>query len=380
MKAEFLFIWAMVLMLGGCAHSSKTAREGAIPIDLGKAGTCSFYDIFSRMDIIPLETNEESLLAFRGGEPYKMVLHNGKFFFLDKEGIFIFNSNGGFENKIHKPGKGPGEYLVLNDFIVNRFTGDIELLSAMGYINVYDSLGMEFKKTIRLPEEILAVHYFMNLTPDVYVFFADSREGNKMLFYSVKENKILGETYDVPVWLTMKTILKHNRNPFYVYDDTVYFAQVYDGNIFTVNDTAPYLTSKYAWDLGEHTLELSVIPPDKDIFFYLDFVRNLQSKYATLFMIYSENAKYYFTNFTYKNKPYHLVINKQRNNYMLFEKFEEGFRCMPFCVDEKAAYFATTPNFLNTVINPDLLDEENLKRYRNIQSDDNPIVVKYTFK
>lgn len=377
-RINWLFVTIMVMAAVGCFQHSKNRQKEFI--DLDNPQSVSFYDIFSRIDLIPLETSEESILNFSTGAPEKMMLSENRFYFLEKEGVLIFDADGKFINKIHKLGKGPGEYLLLSDCNVNRYTGNVELLSAMGYVNVYDSLGKEFKKTFRLPDEVLAVDYFVNLTPQTYAFLSNSRSGNKMLIFSEKENKLIQDTYKLPDWLLRKTTLKHNRSPFYIYDDTVCFTQVYDGKVFNLSPEPPYLSSRYALNFDDKTLDLSVVPPDKEIDFYMNFVRNLKSKYAIQFFIYAENSRYYFTRFTYRNRPHHLILDKQNNSFLLFEKFKEGFQCFPLCIDEKAVYCCASKNFLNFVLVPEVLDKENLEKYENIKEDDNPIIVKYTFK
>lgn len=129
-RINWLFVTIMVMAAVGCFQHSKNRQKEFI--DLDNPQSVSFYDIFSRIDLIPLETNEESVLNFSTGAPEKMMLSENRFYFLEKEGVLIFDADGRFINKIHKLGKGPGEYLLLSDCNVNRYTGDVELLSAMG--------------------------------------------------------------------------------------------------------------------------------------------------------------------------------------------------------------------------------------------------------
>lgn len=56
-----------------------------------------------------------------------------------------------------------------------------ELMSAAGYINVYDSLGVTYKHTIKVPSYIRAVSYFANMAPDRYLFFSTRKKEEKKL-------------------------------------------------------------------------------------------------------------------------------------------------------------------------------------------------------
>lgn len=78
------------------------------------------------IDIIPLETTDESLLSNIG----RLIFHKGHFYILDgtRRGIFVFDEKGRFVRKIGKQGGGPGEYSSILFFDV---MGDSLFVSSM---------------------------------------------------------------------------------------------------------------------------------------------------------------------------------------------------------------------------------------------------------
>src|SRR5690606_24369174 len=134
---------------------------------------------------------------------------------------------------ISKKGRGAGEYVSISDFHINRYTGNLEILSEFGNINIYDPMGDEFLETIKLP--FSAVHYFCNISPDIYCFYS-SAQGGEIVFYSkAKSQKIGNSNYKLPEWLR-STIYSPSKSPFYIYKDSVCFEQLYNGDVSTITE------------------------------------------------------------------------------------------------------------------------------------------------
>ncbi len=383
MKNVFI-VFILISFLFSCSSPQRHSKKGEamVEIDANRDNEVSIFDLCSKVEIIPLETNPHSLLTFPIGEPDRVIMNEGKFYFLDvkQEAVIIFDEDGNFQQKIDKRGDGPGEYLSLSDFTINRFTGNLELLSALGrYINVYDSSGETFLERIKLPDEVPVVHYFHHVTPDIYVCYS-SAKGERLYFFSKKESDIVkGEDYSLPEWFN-RTVFSPSKNPFYLYKDSLFFQQMYNGDVYAVSSTDCRLAPRYIWDLGAYTFDWHDIPENQTMKYYLDFSKKISMKYAVLFQIHCENSMYYFTRFKFKNRFKHLVLNKETNEYLLFDQFKEGFHCLPLAIDERAMYAFISPAFLDFVVKPSVLDEANRRKYEQIKEDDNPVIIKYIFK
>lgn len=381
---KFFLLPVIITLFFSCSSSRKDSKnsDNGLKIEANRNDEVSVFDFFSKIEVIPLQTDSNSLLIFPLGEPDRVLMNEGKFYFLDKkqEVVIIFDQEGKFLNKIDRKGNGFGDYSSLSDFNINRFTGNIELLSDQGrYINVYDHSGEAFLERINFSDDVPVVHYFHHLTPDIYALFS-SAKGGDLYFFSKKASKMIkGEEYSLPEWIN-RTVFSSSKNPFYIYNDSLFFQQMYNGNVYSISSTNNRLTPHLIWDFGAYTFDLSDIPKDETISYYLDFSKKISTKYATLFKIYCENSACYFTRFKFKNRFKHLILNKKTNEYVLFDQFKEGFHCLPLVVDEESMYAFISPTFLDFVIKPSVLDEENRQKYEQIKEDDNPVIIKYTFK
>ena len=374
MKKVCLFIIYLFVLVACDQNSQKEKQEGAIFIDIDNLKELSFYDIFTKVELFPLETKNESLIQ----NIDKVVMHNGLFYILDEmlKVILVFDQEGGYVRMINKHGNGPGEYTEINDF---RFSnGDLELLSPMAGIYVYDTLGITYKHCIRLPHTLLAAHYFVDIASEEYLFFSNSAKDDKMFFYNSKLDTITGRTYNMPKYLLMSTLYHHNYSPFYDYNGIPHFVQGHDGAVFILEDGE--LLPKYQWDFGEYNFELENLTPDKDIRYYLMYHQITGKKYASIFITYCENSRYYATQFCLKNKIYKLFYDKVNQYPVVFNRFKEVDIVAPKILDESFAYSIVSSEALDRFINPDLLDEDNKKRYDSVNPDSNPIIIRYTFK
>lgn len=345
-------------------------------VDLDNLSSPSFNDYFLKLEIIPLELNNETLIQDVLGQ----IWYNNKLYVLDQKQkiVFIFDQEGNFIRKIDKCGNGPGEYTDLADFQLNRFTGDLELLSPMGGILRYDSLGNVFKGYIPLPPTIGAVQQFSAVSPEVYLYFCEAREGNKIVAYDIKKNKIISELYDKPKFVFFSTLYHHTYTPFYIFENKVHFIQAYNGDVFTFEDGE--LSPKYLWNFGKYNFEITDLEDNKDIPYYLEHYRTIGSKYATIFIAYVENSKYYITQFSFQKKMCTLIYDKKNNRSVVFNSFKEGHRLIPTYIDESAVYCFAESRVLPIVVNRDELSEENQRIYDSIDAESNPVILKYTLK
>jgi hypothetical protein len=385
MKIHLIFMLVITsYFLFSCNSNSISLRneKEMIEIDLDREDRISIKDLFSKVEIIPLETNKNSLLSFPIGEPDRIIVNEKKYYFLDQKQnvIVVFNPDGSFLKTINKKGNGPEEYVSLDDIAINRFSGNLEVLSSIGrYINVYNASNDTLIERIKFPEKLPVVHNFHHLTSDIYVFFAQPDKA-EIYFYSKNSKEIIQSDYSLPEWFNQKTVFVTTKNPFYVYNDSLRFVQIYNGDVFSISPADYKLHPKFIWNFGQANFAPDVLPKDKSMEYYLDLLKKISINYAVLFQIYQENSNYYFTRFKFKNRYKHLVFDKKKNEYMLFEKFKEGGQCVPQWIDEEAIYTFIPPAFIHLIINESFFNEEDKSKYLLLKEDENPVVIKYNFK
>lgn len=116
MKNVFLFL-VLVLFFISCSLKKNVAPANVFSITIDeKHKSLSADSVFSSVKYIPLETTKESLMY----EIFKLQIINNNIYILDAKQhvIMLFDNNGRFLNKINRTGKGPGEYLSIDDFFV----------------------------------------------------------------------------------------------------------------------------------------------------------------------------------------------------------------------------------------------------------------------
>lgn len=127
----------------------KNSEPIVIDVDNFRGERIYYSNIFNNVKIIPLETNQKSLI----GDIYRINIIDNNIFILDRfnaKSLFIFTKEGEFIRKIGSLGKGPGEYLSPDDFCYDIQNNEILLLDGKTQkINVYDLYG-NFKRNIHI--------------------------------------------------------------------------------------------------------------------------------------------------------------------------------------------------------------------------------------
>ncbi|MGV8096467.1 MAG: 6-bladed beta-propeller [Mangrovibacterium sp.] len=105
-----------------------------------------YSSLVGSIEVIKLETNVNSLI----GDIRKIEFQNNKFYILDdSQVLYLFNEIGNYLNKLDKRGKGPGEYLEMRDFFVDK-DGSIKVLSYNTILKYDSTLKFLEKKTISI--------------------------------------------------------------------------------------------------------------------------------------------------------------------------------------------------------------------------------------
>ncbi len=97
-----------------------------IDIDQAQSEDMILYSSFLEApDVIVLETKNECIIR----NIYALEVYNDKIYILDDKAysLFVFNRDGSFLHKIGCRGNGPGEYIELSDFSIDRAHGIIYL-------------------------------------------------------------------------------------------------------------------------------------------------------------------------------------------------------------------------------------------------------------
>lgn len=371
---RFLIYLFLCIFFCQCKGEEKTS-DIITPIDLRTISEdVSFYDLFTKAEIIPLEICDSSMLATVD----KYEISNDTIYILDRRqhDVFMYDLSGHFLGRLSRKGNGPGEYPAISDMTINRFTGNVEILSIAGSIMIYNRDLKTFITQIKLPTYF--VHSFHHVSRDIYALFFDTVNNDALSLYSVSENKVVASGWNLPEALSFTGFVPHK--PFFVYNDSLFVYKGYSGEILSVSDGNPVLQIRHGWDFGEYTFDVDAVPVGKDWRYYHELFMNGSSDCALGFIQNVETASYYISQFRYKNKDMYLFYDKQTQISQVFSTFKEGFSPRFNYVHNNSLFFVWYPEHSEKAIHPTVLDEVNLKRYYELTEESNMFFVKLHLK
>ncbi|QEC52444.1 6-bladed beta-propeller protein [Anseongella ginsenosidimutans] len=120
------------ILLPSCNDNKRrkpdTGKAGITIVDISKARSLpAIGDAIKEIQFIPLETNDSSIVSTVN----KAILYESEIYILDKEqrSLKVFGKDGNYLRSIGSLGKGPGEFTIINDFIIDPREKKILILS-----------------------------------------------------------------------------------------------------------------------------------------------------------------------------------------------------------------------------------------------------------
>lgn len=154
MKKKTTIILLIMLVLYSCSRENKANHDDLEIYPLReKNSEIKLNQLFSGFDFIALETTDKAFI----GNISKLIVIDDNIFILDNshaKKIFIFNTNGKFIRTVGKLGKGPGEYTNIEDFTIDKGTGNIVVLAYPSMALIYNTEG-DFINQKKLSEKAL---------------------------------------------------------------------------------------------------------------------------------------------------------------------------------------------------------------------------------
>ena len=158
-----VLIYTLLIVLVTSCNKTIDISYKTLHSDLDHYQSIPTEKLFSKIEIISLETNEQSLIQ----KISKVIEYNSRLYILDsrQKAILIFDKAGKFISKIHTVGRAPSEYSLLYDIAINTYSETLEALDPMGKIITYDLKG-NYISSIYLPHPPMAYHLISILNKD----------------------------------------------------------------------------------------------------------------------------------------------------------------------------------------------------------------------
>lgn len=295
MKKMIYYVLLFVVVLQSCDNSASKRDIGNIPIiDLNSFETETIFwldDLIDSVRFVSLETNKDNII----GAISKLVIKNDTIYVFDKKhtkSLFLFTIDGKYLFKISNFGKGPGEYIDFEDFIVSsKF---IEIYdSRQGKIIYYDKSG-NFNNEITIG--FFGLSFYKS--NDNYLFYSEGfdtkydERGKYGLINIDSKGNLIKKMYRHNIRYSNKhTFTKH----FVFHDDNIFLPNysnfIYKIDNNSINEIYRINRGKYGFELSNLTDEIifsakenaiynidNVLIVDKYI--YLDFLFQFYGAYA----------------------------------------------------------------------------------------------------
>ena len=336
----------------------------------------SMKDLFSRLEVIPLETNDSCLLVF----PDKVLCANGRYEVFDHKrfALFLFDEEGQFVRQVGRRGEGVGEYREVYDVAHDSRNGHICLLSPFWEMFVYDAEG-RFLERLQLPEksnyQALMDYgdYFVTWTLPI----TDEECGISVIS---KDSLQCVREY----WHGNPNTMFLFPRAFYQFGEDLYFFRPFQREVYRIDLNGMQVA--YRWDFGNDNYSIE------------DFGVSLKEKGdrregnklieklrdSTIPYCIQENRqnnKYYYAQFVFEFAPRvgdHLFYRKSDGKSFFFRQTTEGVILNPmyFC-DE---FLLSLASHEDMEAYKHVLDEQEFAKLKGRTEEDNPFLVKCYFK
>ena len=152
LKLESFFFFSFFLFLAGCGNQSKPVsveQEIITPLSAGNA-VDDLLPYIDSVEVVPLETTGKALIGLVGKI---LLLPNGNVLIKSTASMFMFSPEGKFLFQIGKNGRGPEEYLTIDDVCLSQDARELWILGGCEIVKYSTDTGRFIRKTtLELPE------------------------------------------------------------------------------------------------------------------------------------------------------------------------------------------------------------------------------------
>lgn len=377
---RFIYLLLPALLSHLSCDQKQDEAYTQIDVEINDAQTIAASEWFSSIEITLLEANSESLLKACD----KIVLFDNRYYVLDKgqQTIFVFDRTGKFICSSRTMiGQGPGEYVYIDDFCIDKDNNTIELLDTPGYtVRVYSLDFTPLDGSWRLAQDLLPVWSFQKLSADNYAFYRNPTERFPHLIqiYSVQEEKIV-EKIDIPYpyWEVPWTL---EKNYFYEYRSEYFFSLAFPNpDLYKLNTKDFSVEKVLECNFGKETFGANAIEGISEDFF------TRPGRYVLATNKY-QNDKFFFVYLYAKNGsaflPYMLRYEKETGRQNLISAFfsDKTNLSVPYFIDNEYFYSLSESTQAHQHVVRELLDEKSKQVLDNLTDDDNPVIIKYKLR
>ena len=367
----------LLFMMPSCSNKPTTKdAEGTNIIRANRNAESNLLpDLFGEVQLIPLETTDNSLMA---DIHFSKVKNDTLFLFSRKQyALFMFNTKGEYLNKISKVGQGPGEYTLIHDFDICPKRNSIEMLSPFGSIYSYTMNGDFIEKRL-LADGVYSYQDFEYLNGDSMVVWTVVETGTDALRIIDSESAEIITSYKKAHRCLDRFKTFHKVN------GIVYFSNKFDH--YTYRVTSNGLVPEYIWDFGDDTYFIE----QKDYTGLPDDAQAEQKEMeaslidGTIPYVLTERGEtsdyYYLCIFEKRKILKHFFVHKTSRKSYNFVSDDDHIHLDPIHIGDNYILSEIKYEDILRYLDSGLLSDKDKEILRKITTDDNPVIAKLFFK
>lgn len=337
----------------------------------------SFKDVFSKIEVIPLETISESMIYSSN----QFIFHEGKYYVSDRyyPHIIVFDKNGKFIRTIGAKGEGPGELIDIRAFTINKATGYLELCgNANSTVMVYDTTGVYIKEK-SLPNSVGSVERIHAINDDLLILTSPWSPGDPVKVVSTKTKEIIAT---LPTYLEGAYYDAFNIFfPFVDFNDSILFTDIYNSSVYLYDVDKNKFEGYKTFDFNDFNFDKKILPKPKE-WINIPNERRLEMmdevlKYVNFFDKYLETSKYWLYR---KNFANIILKNKITGKITLFNGIENDIPIVANSMNDDFIYGNMNADHIEKYVNEEMIGSSAYSVVKNLGENDNPVIIKYYFK
>jgi hypothetical protein len=343
------------------------------PVDPGIAEKVYASKIFDSIVYVPLETTDQAIV----GRITKLEAADSLLYFLDRQTntIWCFNQKGQYVSHIHKQGQGPGEYITISDFAVDKVNNLIAVLDRSMRKILWYTFSGNFVKSMKIeisPSDfgLLNDNKILAYTrgADLFMKGNDGTLGyNYFIIYSTGKTDAYFPYNNATDNLTGNKVIDINDNKVlatYASNDTVYEFNM-DGNLML----------KHVFDFGKYRIPLEKA---KDEEYAFELFSNPQ--YASRGSVYY-SSDYFLITYGFENRVRFWLCNNKNNKHINGSFLENDIDFIslanptPIMIRKNKVYYLKDVDFIVKQKHDGKPAYLNIPILSSLKEDDNPVLM-----
>lgn len=379
-------VYILLLFLCSCIGDKTEDSTEIIPVELHDVSK-SIDGFIDKLEIVPLETNDSSLIAH-----CRKVMYDKKmdmYAILDSRFIvFLFSGDGKFiASSAKMQGDGPKQYQLIVDMRFNPFYNGIDLLNPYGTIYTYDrNFQLIAKKKLEDNKHVYL--NFMPIDSNKYVLSPSVMwDDGSIYFADYQKRKIVDKSS-----YKEKSLASFNMNneAFYMNNSNAYLAPHGINYYFYRIDTQKHLLEPIIkLDFGEETIDETKLPgmAQKDVKESTKKIFKKQLRERNQYIM--EKSKDAQPLIKFFNDDFVYVYYKKKDvssNFIYNRKTKEKFlqrngspiNMFPcFGLSDNVLLGIISVNVANTKLDTRYLSPKDFQKIKGLKEDDNIVIIKY---